>query len=139
MANKKTKTSKSMSAKKSAAKKKISLDNLQQTNGKSYEDQVARARELEDILGVAKINPFKTNDKRVFAEMLQDMNLTDLQSFAVKVGVFPSGNKTVLRNKIKRAFDSSLHGKGSVQIMGEPMQLDPKNPKHKELINYLKD
>ena len=139
MANKKTKTSKSMSAKKSVSKKKVSLDNLQQTNGKSYEDQVARARELEEILGVAKINPFKTNDKRVFAEMLQDMNLTDLQSFAVKVGVFPSGNKTVLRNKIKRAFDSSLHGKGSVQIMGEPMQLDPKNPKHKELIDYLKD
>jgi hypothetical protein len=139
MANKKTKTSKSVSAKKSAPKKKVSLDNLQQTNGKSYEDQVARARELEDILGVAKINPFKTNDKRVFGEMLQDMNLTDLQSFAVKVGVFPSGNKTVLRNKIKRAFESSLHGKGSVQIMGEPMQLDPKNPKHKELIDYLKD
>jgi hypothetical protein len=139
MANKKTKTSKSVSVKKSAPKKKVSLDNLQQTNGKSYEDQVARARELEDILGVAKINPFKTNDKRVFAEMLQDMNLTDLQSFAVKVGVFPSGNKTVLRNKIKRAFESSLHGKGSVQIMGEPMQLDPKNPKHKELIDYLKD
>ena len=139
MANKKTKTSKSISAKKSAAKKKVSLDNLQQTNGKSYEDQVARARELEDILGVAKINPFKTNDKRVFAEMLQDMNLTDLQSFAVKVGVFPSGNKTVLKNKIKRAFESSLHGKGSVQIMGEPMKLDPKNPKHKELIDYLKD
>lgn len=139
MANKKTKTSKSISAKKSAAKKKVSLDNLQQTNGKSYEDQVARARELEDILGVAKINPFKTNDKRVFTEMLQDMNLTDLQSFAVKVGVFPSGNKTVLKNKIKRAFESSLYGKGSVQIMGEPMQLDPKNPKHKELIDYLKD
>jgi hypothetical protein len=139
MANKKTKTSKSVSVKKSAPKKKVSLDNLQQTNGKSYEDQVARARELEDILGVAKINPFKTNDKRVFAEMLQDMNLTDLQSFAVKVGVFPSGNKTVLRNKIKRAFESSLHGKGSVQVMGEPMQLDPKNPKHKELIDYLKD
>ena len=139
MANKKTKTSKSISTKKSAAKKKVSLDNLQQTNGKSYEDQVARARELEDILGVAKINPFKTNDKRVFAEMLQDMNLTDLQSFAVKVGVFPSGNKTVLKNKIKRAFESSLHGKGSVQIMGEPMKLDPKNPKHKELIDYLKD
>ena len=139
MANKKTKTSKSVSVKKSAPKKKVSLDNLQQTNGKSYEDQVARARELEDILGVAQINPFKTNDKRVFAEMLQDMNLTDLQSFAVKVGVFPSGNKTVLRNKIKRAFESSLHGKGSVQIMGEPMQLDPKNPKHKELIDYLKD
>jgi len=139
MTNKKTKTSRVTKSKKSTAKKKVSLDGLQQTNGKSYEDQVSRARELEDILGVAKINPFKTNDKRVFAEMLEGMNLTDLQSFAVKVGVFPSGNKTVLRNKIKRAFDSSLHGKGSVQIMGEPMALDPEDPKHKELIDYLKD
>ncbi len=138
MANKKTKTSKSTTSKKSTAKKKVSLDSLQQTNGKTYEDQVAKARELEDILGIAKINPFKTNDKRVFAEMLQDMNLTDLQAFAVKVGVFPAGNKTVLRNKIKRAFESSLHGKGSVQVMGEPIKLDPNNPQHKEVIDYLK-
>lgn len=138
MANKKTTTSKSTASKKSTAKKKVSLDSLQQTNGKSYEDQVAKARELEEILGIAKINPFKTNDKRVFAEMLQEMNLTDLQAFAVKVGVFPAGNKTVLRNKIKRAFESSLHGKGSVQIMGEPIKLDPSNPEHKEVIDYLK-
>ena len=138
MTNKKTKTSKSTASRKSTAKKKVSLDSLQQTNGKTYEDQVAKARDLEDILGIAKINPFKTNDKRVFSEMLQEMNLTDLQSFAVKVGVFPAGNKTVLRNKIKRAFESSLHGKGSVQIMGEPMKLDPSNPQHKEVIDYLK-
>jgi len=138
MANKKTKTSKAAVSKKSTAKKKVSLDSLQQTNGKTYEDQVAKARELEDILGIAKINPFKTNDKRVFADMLEEMNLTDLQAFAVKVGVFPAGNKTVLRNKIKRAFESSLHGKGSVQVMGEPIKLDPNNPKHKEVIDYLK-
>lgn len=138
MANKKTTTSKSTASRKSTAKKKVSLDSLQQTNGKSYEDQVAQARELEDILGIAKINPFKTNDKRVFKEMLEEMNLTDLQAFAVKVGVFPAGNKTVLRNKIKRAFESSLHGKGSVQVMGEPIKLDPNNPKHKEVIDYLK-
>ena len=138
MANKKTTTSKATASKKSTAKKKVSLDSLQQTNGKAYEDQVAKARELEDILGIAKINPFKTNDKRVFKEMLEEMNLTDLQAFAVKVGVFPAGNKTVLRNKIKRAFESSLHGKGSVQVMGEPIKLDPNNPKHKEVIDYLK-
>ena len=138
MARKKTTTSKSTASKKSTAKKKVSLDSLQQTNGKTYEDQVARARELEDVLGIAKINPFKTNDKRIFKEMLEEMNLTDLQAFAVKAGVFPSGNKTVLRNKIKRAFDASLHGKGSVQVMGEPMKLDPNNPQHKEVIDYLR-
>ena len=139
MANKKTikKTSKSTTSKKSISNAKDKLGSLQQTNGKSYEDQVSRAKELEGILGIPKINPFKTNDKRIFKEMIQDMNLTDLQAFAVKVGVFPSGNKTVLRNKIKKAFDSSLYGKGSVQLMGEPMRLDPNNPKHKEVIDYL--
>jgi hypothetical protein len=133
MAKKKTTTSKSTSS----TKKKIKLEELQQTNGKTYEDQVSKARELEEILGIPKINPFKTNDKRVFNEMIKDMNLTDLQSFAVKVGVFPSGNKTVLKNKIKRAFDSSLHGKGSVQIMGDPIKLDPNDPQHKKVIDYL--
>ena len=137
MAKKKTATSKSTASKKSTAKKQVKLEQLQQTNGKSYEDQVAKARELEDVLGIPKINPFKTNDKRVFAEMIQEMNLTDLQAFAVKVGVFPSGNKTVLRNKIKKAFDSSLYGQGSVQIMGEPIKLDPNNPQHKGVLDYL--
>jgi len=135
MAKKKTTTSKSTASKKKQAK----LEDLQQTNGKSYEEKVARARELEEVLGISKINPFKTNDKNVFNEMIKDMNLTDLQAFAVKVGVFPSGNKTVLRNKIKRAFESSLHGQGSIQVMGEPIKLDPRNPKHKEVIDYLKN
>jgi hypothetical protein len=134
MANKKTtkKTSKA------TAKKAPKLEELNQTTGKSYEDQVEKAKELEEILGIAKINPFKTNDKRIFKDMLEDMNLTDLQAFAVKVGVFPSGNKTVLKNKIKRAFESSLHGQGSVQVMGQPITLDPSNPKQKEVIDYLK-
>jgi hypothetical protein len=133
MANKKTtkKTSKA------AASKRPKLEELNQTTGKSYEDQVAKAKELEEILGIAKINPFKTNDKRIFKDMLEDMNLTDLQAFAVKVGVFPSGNKTVLKNKIKRAFESSLHGQGSVQVMGQPIKLDPNNPQHKEVLDYL--
>jgi hypothetical protein len=133
MARKKTKNNQTSSS----SSKKVKLEDLEQTNGKSYEDQVAQARELEEVLGIPKINPFKTNDKRVFQEMLQDMNLTDLQTFAVKVGVFPSGNKTVLRNKIKKAFDSSLYGKGSVQVIGEPLKLDPNNPKHKEVLDYL--
>lgn len=135
MANKKSNTSKSKASKKKLNK----LEGLQQTNGKSYEEKVARAKELEDVLGIPQISPFKTNDKNVFNEMIKDMNLTDLQVFAVKVGVFPAGNKTVLRNKIKRAFESSLYGQGNVQIIGEPIKnLDPKNPKHKSVIDYLK-
>ena len=121
MANKK------QSSKAKSSKKKLA--DLEQTNGKVYEDQVSRARELEELLGIPKINPFKTNDKKVFQEMLQDMNLTDLQAFAVKVGVFPSGNKTVLKNKIKRAFDSSLYGKGRCSNYGRTCEARSKESK----------
>ena len=129
----KKKTTRKSSAKKTSPK----LEELNQTTGKSYDEQVAKARELEEILGIPKISPFRTHDKKVFNEMIKDMNLTDLQAFAVKVGVFPSGNKTVLKNKIKREFESSIRGQGSVQVMGEPTKLDPNNPKHKEVIDYL--
>ena len=131
MAKKKT------TRKTTAKKQKPTLEELNQTTGKSYEEQVSKAKELEEILGIPKISPFRTNDKNVFNEMIKDMNLTDLQAYAVKVGVFPSGNKTVLKNKIKRAFESSLRGQGSVQVMGEPIKLDPNNPKHKQVLDYL--
>ena len=149
MAKKKTTNSRAASARKSKVKtaKKIQtpkkekpqLESLEQTNGKSYDEQVARAKELEQIMGLQKMSPFKTNDPEAFEEMLEDMNLTDLQSMAVKVGIFPSGNKTVLKNKIKRSFKASLTGQGSVTLMGKPLELDPNNPTHKEVLDYLKD
>lgn len=136
MANQK-KSRKTLASKGSEKANTPKLEDLQQTTGKSYEDKVARAKELEEILGIPKISPFKTHDREVFASMIKEMNLTDLQAFAVKVGIFPSGNKTILRNKIKRAFESSLVGQGSVQVMGDPIKLDPSNPEHKKVIDYL--
>jgi hypothetical protein len=97
MAKKKTTNSRAASARKSKVKtaKKIQtpkkekpqLESLEQTNGKSYDEQVARAKELEQIMGLQKMSPFKTNDPEAFEEMLEDMNLTDLQAMAVKVGI----------------------------------------------------
>ncbi len=149
MAKKKTTNSRAASARKSKVKtakkiqtpkkEKAQLESLEQTNGKSYDEQVARAKELEQIMGLQKMSPFKTNDPEAFEEMLEDMNLTDLQAMAVKVGIFPSGNKTVLKNKIKRSFKASLTGQGSVTLMGKPLELDPNNPTHKEVLDYLRD
>jgi hypothetical protein len=142
MSNKKTKTSKIKIAKasrKSQKSKQTLLDNLEQTNGKVYEDDIARAREIEEILGTKRLSPFKTTDKNVFQDIIKDMNLTDLQSFAVKVGVFPNGNKTVLKSKLTKAFETSLYGKGVVQLQGRSKKLNPNNPQEKEIIDYLKD
>ena len=132
MATKKTKTA--------SKKKQPKLEELSQTTGKDFDSQAARAKELEEILGFHKSSPFKTSDPKVFEKMLEDINLTDLQAMAVRVGVFPSGNKTVLKNKVKRAFKSSLHGQGSVTLVGKPaVKLDPNNPQHKKVLDYLND
>jgi len=141
MATKKTKTTRKVTpkGKASAVKKQPKLEELNQTTGKDYESQVSRARELEEILGIPKISPFRTNDPKVFEKNLEDSNLTDLQSMAVRVGVFPSGNKTTLKNKLKKAFKASLYGQGSVTLTGKPMDLDPNDPKHKEVLDYLSD
>jgi hypothetical protein len=136
------KTNGSKGKKRTPAPQASKLESLSQTTGKTYEskgDKITRARELEEILGIPTISPFKTNDPGVFEKNLEGANLTDLQAMAVRVGVFPSGNKTTLKNKLKRAFKSSLSGQGAVQLGGEPMKLDPKNPTHKEVLDYLND
>ena len=61
------------------------------------------------------------------------MNLTDLQKLAVQAGVFPSGNTTVLKNKLRKAF-KALGGSACVQLTEKPF-LDPSDPKNKAAID----
>lgn len=68
------------------------------------QSDVQNARDLEEILGVKEINPFKTACAETFEKELSDMSLNDLRSLAVKSGVFPSGNKTSLKNKLRKEF-----------------------------------
>ena len=62
------------------------------------------ARDLEEILGMKELNPFKTANAEDFDKDLSSMNLTDLRTLAVKSGVFPSGNKSTLKNKLRKEF-----------------------------------
>jgi len=62
------------------------------------------ARDLEQILGVKELNPFKTSNAEEFDRDLSDMSLNDLRTLAVKSGVFPSGNKANLKNKLRKEF-----------------------------------
>jgi len=81
------------------------------------------ARSLEDILNpsVGK-NPFKTSDEEDFSKQLGDMTLPDMQSLAVELGVFPSGNKTTLKNKLKKEFNKKFHtGKGAIISQTQPI------------------
>ena len=110
MSNKKTNKKSSSSAGKNPVKRSRDLKNLQQTNGKSYEPSVEQVRKLEEILEVKTTNPFGTTGYQVFQENMASMNLSDMQEIAVRAGVFPNGNKTVLKNKLIKAFKAQGFG-----------------------------
>lgn len=140
MDKKKTKSkTATKSRKKTTAKKKADpLNSIQQTTGKVYEYNVDQVRKLEEILETKKTNPFGTNDSRIFKENLANMNLSDMQEIAVRCGVFPNGNKTILKNKLLKAFTAEGFGVfNSVVETSEQVKLDPKNKSHKEIIDYL--
>ena len=105
MAKKQTKKS-------TASKRKTSvkeLESMEQTNGK-IEDVVSSARDLDQILGMRQKNPFGTTVLAEFEESLSTMNLTDMREVAVTAGIFPSGNRTVLKRKLIKGFSSFCKG-----------------------------
>ena len=131
-------TKKSVRARKPKSTKE-KLDKLTQTNGKVYEDEdIKKTRKLEEILDIAVTNPFGTSSVKVFEENLANMNLSEMQEVAVRAGIFPSGNQTMLKNKLKKAFKAANPDQLQVIIdKGPPIELNPENPKHKQLIDYL--
>ena len=139
MATKKTpKKKRTTKAKKtSESKQSKKLQSISRTTGKSYEQTIERAKELEQVLGIHKMIPFKTNDIRILEEKMSAMNLTDLQALAVKAGVFPSGNTRVLKNKLRKAF-KALGGSATVQITDKPF-IDPTDPKNKAIVDLYNE
>lgn len=130
-------SSKKTSSKKTkATKKKDKVENLQVADGKN---DIEKIKDLEDLLGVKQTNPFGTTNKEVLEERMNEMTLTDLQTFAVKVGILPSGNKLSLKNKILRSFKSHA-GAGSGYNIGYNQPLvDPSSKTAEEILKISKE
>ena len=110
MAKKQTK--KSTASTRPASKRKTAvkkLESIEQVNGK-IESAVSAAQDLDKILGVRQKNPFGTSSSAEFAQSLSSMNLTDMREMAVTAGIFPSGNRTILKKKLIKGFDSFSKG-----------------------------
>ena len=84
--------------------KQMKLEELEFMDGKNHDDSNHQlAKDIEDLL-MPDTNPFGTNSMEDLEGMLEGMNLRQVQEVAVKASVFPSGNKTSLKNKIKKEF-----------------------------------
>ena len=122
--------------------KKGLLEELEELREKG-ETSTARYKEImqevEVIFGTGETNSFGTNDLEVLKDKLNKMGKADLQAFSRKVGVNPYYDRSVVRDNIIKEFNR-YQSRGNIATAPQPVpaiQLDPNNPKHKELLDWL--
>ena len=54
-------------------------------------------------------NPFRTENSEEFQAKIEEMSLSQMQELAVRASIFPSGNKTTLKNKLCREFKAKFN------------------------------
>lgn len=139
MAKKSIKKNKQSDAKKPEPVKS-ELDNLTLADGKVHVDpDIERVKQLEEILGIKKMNPFGTSNLEVFKEKLSEMTIVDMQHMCEKVGIFASGSRQEIREKLLREFKSTNKGTISMMVQNPSLILDPNNPKHQKTLKILKE
>lgn len=132
---------KTTKAAKAPRKKTIKDTELEYTDGKfeSAEAKNEKAKDIEELLSLPK-NPFGTNSYDELESKLEGMNLRQMQEMAVKASVFPSGNKTSLRNKIRREFKvkfGTKDGSNRHNAVSDAPIIDPTSKLAKEVIQIL--
>lgn len=123
---------KNTTVKKTQKKSTKKVEDLKVVDGKSDKEKI---KDLEQILGVKNANPFGTHDEQELVERMNGMTITDLQTFGIKVGILPSGNKMILKNKILKAFKTH-EGAGMGYNIGYNQPLV--NPDSEAAKNILK-
>ena len=97
-----------------------------------------KVRELEELLGVDQTTVFKTNDLEVFKDDLSNMTLTDMQALAVEAGVFPSGNRSALKQKLVKEFVSQTKGRRYATGEQKPI-IDPSDPQFDKVKKLMSE
>ena len=82
-------------------KKKINLNNITQTHGKIEDIQY---KTLDQIWGDNVNSKYQTSDEKEYVIFLNDMNKTDLQSHANKIGLVPIDNRETLTKRLLAEF-----------------------------------
>lgn len=122
-----------MAKKQSKSKKK----NIEYSDGKNHiAEEAQEARNLEQIIGRKQKSPFQQENFADFQQSIDSMQLSQLQELAVKAGVFPSGTKLTLKNKLIKAYKQSKQGLGNVVQITKPI-VEPGSDKEKELLNII--
>lgn len=85
-------------------KKSVKLESTSQIDGKTTEVGTRQVYgSLDQILGET-LSLYTTNDMDTYEQQIRDMNNTDLQSHAQKVGLVPIDDRKVLVSRLMHEF-----------------------------------
>ena len=96
-------------------------------------------KQVEVLYGVGETNSFGTNDIDILKENLGKLSKADLQEFAKKVGINPFYEKHIVEENIIKEFRRQ-QSRGNIFTAPQAVpavDLDPKNPTHKEILDWL--
>ena len=121
-------------------KKTTPKKEMEYTDGKDHlKEETAEARNLEDLLGFPETNPFGVSSAEDFDEKIEELSLTELQEMAVNAGVFPSGTKALLKNKLRKSFGQYTHGGSRKVVQITKPIVDPDSKQGKELLKLMQE
>ena len=115
------------------------LRNNGETSTARYQEVL---KEVEVIFGTGETNSFDsfgTNNIDILEERLDKMSKADLQGFCKKLGINPFYDKKIVLENIIKEF-LRYQSIGNISTVPPPIptvKLDPENPKHKEILDWL--
>jgi hypothetical protein len=118
------------------AKKKKSLKDFKVTDGKNRDEMVQKARQLEDLLGIKDMNPYKTLNEQVFEDNLSSMSIAQMTELAQRVGIsgMEMSSKNTLKNSLRDSFKIYLR-QHNVSVAGPPTPvISTQDPEIKKLF-----
>jgi hypothetical protein len=84
-------------------KKKLKLESLSQTHGK-----VEKAVTLDQVWGDTGGAKYGTLDLEKYTTFLDDLNKSDLQAHAIKIGLVPIDDRRTLVTRLKKEFQKHV-------------------------------
>jgi hypothetical protein len=115
---------------------KNKLNKLKQTHGK--EETQNKPKTLDQIWGDDGLSKYKTNDVEAYTARLKEMNKSDLQAHAVKIGLIPIDDRNMLVQRLIREFKRHVASYRSPDIKAET-QASKENHISKTALDILRE
>jgi len=127
-----------MATNKRKTTKKTTKKPMQYADGKVADNRKDLAKTVEQLMSVTSRDPFKVASGESFEEAVASMSLSQLQEIAVNAGVFPSGTKATLKNKLLKEYENRTHGRYGASTNSKPI-VDPKSEKAKDILRIINE